>query len=219
MKQTFEIPKGCNRVTIEQHEDKLVTIFELKKQEEKVRIWYNEYTEINPNYIGFGVEFKEEKPEVKFKDGDIVTISTRWLCGISKMIVLYKKDEECYGMIDLNGDLRTDYLSYGFQPEDGDTIRLATESEKQQLWDALAKVGKQWNAEKKCIEDLNPKRWRAEEGCGYWHLNSYMKADRTNDSDTYYDELRYSQGNYFQTKQKALAAAEKIKELLKQINP
>lgn len=33
-------------------------------------------------------------------------------------------------------------------------MRLATEEEKQKLFDALAKDGKQWNAEKKCIEPL-----------------------------------------------------------------
>lgn len=39
-----------------------------------------------------------------------------------------------------------------------DTIlRLATEEEKQQLFDALAKEGKAWDAEKKLIVDLKPK--------------------------------------------------------------
>ena len=36
--------------------------------------------------------------------------------------------------------------------------RYATEEEKQEMLDALAKKGKRWNAEKKCIEDIpNPK--------------------------------------------------------------
>ena len=35
--------------------------------------------------------------------------------------------------------------------------RFATDSEKQQLFDALAKVGKAWDAEKKQIVDLKPK--------------------------------------------------------------
>ena len=35
--------------------------------------------------------------------------------------------------------------------------RYATEAEKQKLLDALAKEGKRWNAEKKCVEDI-PKR-------------------------------------------------------------
>lgn len=40
---------------------------------------------------------------------------------------------------------------------DGGDFRIATESEKQELLDALAKEGKRWNEEKKCIEDI-PKR-------------------------------------------------------------
>ena len=32
--------------------------------------------------------------------------------------------------------------------------RLATDEEKQRLFDALAKEGKRWNAEKKCIEKI-----------------------------------------------------------------
>lgn len=36
-------------------------------------------------------------------------------------------------------------------------LRLATEEEKQQLFDALAKEGKAWDAEKKMLIDLKPK--------------------------------------------------------------
>lgn len=36
-------------------------------------------------------------------------------------------------------------------------LRLATDEEKQQLFDALAKKGKAWDAEKKQIVDLKPK--------------------------------------------------------------
>lgn len=39
------------------------------------------------------------------------------------------------------------------------TLRYATEKEKQQLFDALAKEGKAWNAKKKQIVDLKPKWW------------------------------------------------------------
>ena len=35
-----------------------------------------------------------------------------------------------------------------------DNMRLATEEEKQRLFDALAKEGKRWNAEKKCLEEI-----------------------------------------------------------------
>ena len=50
-----------------------------------------------------------------------------------------------------------------------DFLRPATEAEKQRLFDALAKEGKRWNAEKKCIEDLP--RWRAERAAYYFFVN------------------------------------------------
>ena len=39
------------------------------------------------------------------------------------------------------------------------TLRYATEEEKRQLFDALAKEGKVWDADKKQIVDLKPKWW------------------------------------------------------------
>ncbi len=39
----------------------------------------------------------------------------------------------------------------------GDAVRYATEEEKQRLFEALAKEGKAWDAEKKAIVDLKPK--------------------------------------------------------------
>ena len=44
-----------------------------------------------------------------------------------------------------------------FFKENLSTIRLATEEEKQQLFDALAKEGKAWDAGKKEVVDLKPK--------------------------------------------------------------
>lgn len=52
----------------------------------------------------------------------------------------------------LNIGHRTSFFKKGFCK-----LRLATDSEKQQLFDALAKEGKAWDAEKKQIVDLKPK--------------------------------------------------------------
>lgn len=52
----------------------------------------------------------------------------------------------------LNIGYRTSFFKKGFCK-----LRLATDSEKQQLFDALAKEGKAWDAEKKQIVDLKPK--------------------------------------------------------------
>ena len=58
-------------------------------------------------------------------------------------------------------DLSSLTLSMGcrisFFKKDLCKLRLATEEEKQQLFDALAKEGKAWDAKKKMIVDLKPK--------------------------------------------------------------
>lgn len=99
-----------------------------------------------------------EKPE--FKDGDIVFADF----GITQdvFIVTDKTNlsEGYYSYVVLNLNT-TKTLSIGcktsFFKENLYTLRFATEEEKQQLIDALAKEGKAWDAEKKAIVDL-PKK-------------------------------------------------------------
>ena len=75
--------------------------------------------------------------------------------------------------------------------------RLATESEKQQLLDALAKDGKKWNAELKLVEKL---RWRAKYGEWYEYLNTmkgFPNMEEAMERGDDYDNGRYNSGNYF----------------------
>ena len=92
-----------------------------------------------------------------------------------------------------------------------DIIGLATESEKQQLLDALAKDGKRWNAEKKCIEKL---RERAKKGCCYWSALNLGKFEPVSVSDTYddMDNGRYESGNYFLTESDCQHLCDKLNE-------
>lgn len=48
-------------------------------------------------------------------------------------------------------------LLFADEVESSEEYRFATEEEKQQLFDALEKEGKAWDAEKKQIVDLKPK--------------------------------------------------------------
>ena len=97
-----------------------------------------------------------EQPKPEFKDGDIVVLD-----GDSKShyktILLYQTnidDEyEVYSFLNTG----TSYLGLEATLMDDRKARLATDSEKQQLFDALAKVGKRWNPDTKTIEDL-PKK-------------------------------------------------------------
>ena len=102
-----------------------------------------------------------EKAQPEFKDGDIV-VAEGENKGKKIFIFRYKirdsnTDEHGYkSYINVNSDgslfnNMTFYLRKDF------VYRLATDSEKQQLFDALAKEGKRWNAGKKMIIDLKPK--------------------------------------------------------------
>ena len=99
-----------------------------------------------------------EKPQPEFKDGDIVFEKSKH--SLDDYIAIYRTAAErhVYDYCSLN--LNTNKLdctrmfgcSFGSY-----SFRLATESEKQQLFEALAKEGKAWDAEKKQIVDLKPK--------------------------------------------------------------
>lgn len=202
MKPTsFEIPKGCTRVTIEQHEDKLVTIFELKEQKDRFESFIDDV--INVNFNGIGVEFKEDEPEVIFNEGDILNCEGRIFIFSGK-----------YGNCTQNGIVDKNlYLNNEIGFHEKSNAQYATKSEKQQLFDALAKIGKVWNPDKKCIEELKPKRWRAKQDGEYWLLDTKLDPFNTIDKRFSIDDGRYNCGNYFQTEQQSKDFAERIKQL------
>ena len=89
----------------------------------------------------------------------------------------------------------------------------ATEAEKQRLFDALAKQGKRWNAEKKCIEDLP--RWRSLYDENYYFIGSELKVGFQAEIGHVMDDNRYAVGNYFRTREAAEKVAEQIKDIFK----
>ena len=97
------------------------------------------------------------------------------------------------------------------------TFRPATDSEKQLLFDALAKEGKMWDAQKKAVVDLP--RWRAEKEESYFHVFIdpviQMQVIHATDFRCCADEKRYKLGNYFKTKEAAERVAEQIREVFK----
>lgn len=95
-----------------------------------------------------------EKPHPEFKDGDIVALVVRKCTHIA----IFQSRQEAYigfhAVLCQNDEL---LLEEPFREDVGDIeLRLATDSEKQQLFDALAKEGKRWDSEKKQIVDLKP---------------------------------------------------------------
>lgn len=98
-----------------------------------------------------------EKALPKFKDGDIVFADFGNTQDIFIVSGKTNLSEGYYSFIVLNLN-STKALSLGYKTsffkENLNTIRLATEEEKKQLFDALEKEGKAWDAEKKQIVDI-----------------------------------------------------------------
>lgn len=120
-----------------------------------------------------------EKPQPEFKDGDIVVYGK----SVAICRKIYKHTLSFY--VSLNEMFG---LLFDDEVESSEEYRFATEEEKKQLFDALAKEGKAWDAEKKQIVDLKPNwtpkpfdkvlvrdsksdKWRA-------NLFGYMDKDR-----------------------------------------
>lgn len=93
----------------------------------------------------------EKQPE--FKDGDILSIQEDE--EYYHTILIFKGGADVYVYFDCFHRA----LTYGTKVDENEKsiYHLATEEEKQQLFAALAKEGKAWDAERKVIVDLRPK--------------------------------------------------------------
>lgn len=103
---------------------------------------------------------ERKKAEWEPQDGDVVYAKVRH--NDNAAIFIYKRavENRIYGYAGYNIKIARMVDTYRFAyitPNIiGDLIeyRPATDEEKQQLFDAMAKAGKRWNAEKKVVEDI-----------------------------------------------------------------
>ena len=127
-------------------------------------------TYINTIEERLGGKLNRETLEVKkpkFKDGDIVSSEIRFIDSEDVIVETYiVHNDYLHGeklnyyvgyngkvsMIDYNSVINSENTSVK-----NTFLRYATEEEKKQLFDALAKEGKAWDSEKKQIVDLKPK--------------------------------------------------------------
>ena len=138
----------------------------------------------------------EKQPE--FKDGDIVFMKGIKSELFANCIFILKGeykdgDERAFYYTFYNADDKFTVAEYG-NTKVHYSLRSATDSEKQQLFDALAKEGKAWDAEKKQIIDLKQKvelkpfdkvlvrHQKTEE----WSANIFSHTDKT---DEYLDYI------------------------------
>lgn len=85
--------------------------------------------------------------EVIFEDGDIIHYLNN-----NDETAIFKKSEKEYSETYFCYNGRN--FTIGYNKRICGDFRIATEVEKQRLFDALKKDGKRWNADKKCIEDI-----------------------------------------------------------------
>lgn len=125
----------------------------------------------------------------EFKDGDIITIEDTEY----KAIIIYKSNGDCmfrsYAVIDnAYKKLGVDKIVNAL----GRCTRLATNSEKQELFSALEKEGKRWNPDTKKIEDLpkkcefKPMDWcLMKDSTKYWELCQFAYTKKVHGTTIY----------------------------------
>lgn len=150
------------------------------------------------------------------KYGDIVKVYTR----IRKykrnyMICIYPNKEFCGDndffeppYISLNGNLILDDTAGSINS----IISPALESEKKELFDKLAEVGKRWNPETKKLENI---RWRAKKRESYYIINGLLDVVGEFAGAFPYEDVLHERGNYFRTPEAAQKVAEQIKDIFK----
>lgn len=159
---------------------------------------------------------KEEKAEAQeFKDGDVLTSLFD-----NKVVFIFKEDE-LKQKDNRNGYYVCHTADYIIDVPTKDSpffcghkkdVRLATENEKQFLFDKMKEQGLRWNAEEKRVEKI---RWRAKKGEAYYRIDLrgdvFCEIDRRFDADNvFYDVL-----NYFRTEEQTKEAAKRVKEVLR----
>lgn len=163
---------------------------------------------------------KEEQEEQEFKDGDVLTSLFD-----NKVVFIFKEDEskQKYN--------RNDYYvchiyvssSIGYTIEvptkdslsfcgHKDMVRLATNKEKQFLFDKMKEQGLLWNAGEKRVEKI---RWRAKRSEEYYFMNTDLTTVKSSELDDDVDTNRHSAFNYFRTKEYTAEAARRVKETLR----
>ena len=161
------------------------------------------------------VVFEKEEKEQEFKDGDVLTSRFD-----NKIVFIFREDElkqkgntngyyVCY-----TADRIIDVATKGSLLFCGhkDEVRLATNKEKQFLFDKMKEQGYRWNADDKRVESI---WWRAKKGYIYHRLTCYLRS--TNEREDYdtWNQKCHDSYNYFHTEEQTKEAAKRVKETLR----
>lgn len=163
--------------------------------------------QINGNEI---VVEKEEKSE-DFKRGDI-------LVSLSNEIILVDeydfKGGHLYSFVHVDRCGQLSKEPY-FQWNEWHDWRLATDEEKQLLFDKMKEQGLRWNAEEKRVEKI---RWRAKLDEDYYYFTpGGLVMIGTEYQDNHSEDV-WEFGNHFRTEEQAEKATEVVKEALRKFH-
>ena len=158
-----------------------------------------------------GNEVVIEKERKKFKRGDVITS----LKGEILLVNVHDYDSRLLRSIVHIEENKEFYQSPYLLWNESHPWRLATDEEKQLLFDKMKEHGLRWNAEDKRVEKI---RWRAEKGEAYYRMglrgDVFGEIDRRTDADNvFYDTL-----NYFHTEEQTKEAAKRMKEVLRKFH-
>ncbi|WP_281642167.1 hypothetical protein [Hoylesella loescheii] len=156
-----------------------------------------------------------EKEGEKFKNGDILAYVG---CTDNTSTFIYKGEDEngshkyyagitIYNKLSISDD-RVD--RWGRKE-----VRLATEEEKQYLFDKMAEQGLRWNAEEKRVEKI---RWRAKKSQSYFFIDKDINSMEEEESGDVIDDILWRKFNYFRTEEDARKAAELVKATLRKFH-
>ena len=138
--------KECNVEDYNKEETKMLTSVFEKAADDVAQTYIKTIEEHLDGKLN--LETLEIEKQLEFKDGDIVVYGK----SVAICRRIYKHTLSFY--VSLNEMVG---LLFADEVESSEEYRFATDKDKQQLFDALAKEGKAWDAEKKQIVDLKPK--------------------------------------------------------------
>ena len=150
-----------------------------------------------------------EKEEVQeFKRGDVIVSKIDEIL----LVTTYDFDSNLltsFVNIDAHGNLfNNPYQKWNVYHD----WRIATEEEKQLLFDKMKEQGLRWNAEEKRVENI---RWSAKEGGDYYFIDVDLIVKSIDDTYSTFDNKLYDALNYFHTEEQAIEAAKLVKDTLR----
>ena len=141
-----------------------------------------------------------EREDIEFKDGDILHA----MCDDAQVIFKNNAPVGCFCSY-YNTQNRS---NHGWRKA---AFRLSTEEERQLLFDKMKEQGLRWNAEEKRVERI---RWRAEHKRAYYCISAQGDVMVNCDAEIPEDEEKWDFGNYFRTSEQAEQAADAVKMAL-----